>query len=81
MRMAKFPHPLYVCVSGFPFFCSIRQTIHCEQGSKQLPLSDVIEEVIDHFPQVGDIQHTASLTLIVSWYQSHLFIAAVFRDI
>ncbi len=46
-------------------------------GSKQLPLSDVIEEVIDHFPQGGNIQHTASPTLIVSQYQSRLLISAV----
>lgn len=34
-------------------------------GWEQLPLSDVIEEVIDHFPQDEDARHTASLTLIV----------------
>lgn len=49
-------------------------------GSKQLPLSDVIEEEMDHFPQGGNTQHTTTLTLIVSQYQSHLFIGAVWRD-
>lgn len=49
-------------------------------GWKQLRLSDVIEEVKDHFPQGGNIQHTPTLTLIVSQYQSHLFIGAVRRD-
>lgn len=47
------------------------------EGSKQLPLSDVIEEELDHFPQGGNTQHTTALTLIVSQYQSHLFIGAI----
>lgn len=48
-------------------------------GSKQLPLSDVIEEVIDHFPQGGNVQHVSSPTLIVSQYQSHFFNGAICR--
>lgn len=50
-------------------------------GPKQLPLSDVIEEVITYFPQGGHIQHTTSLTLTVSQYQSHLLIGAVWAYI
>lgn len=46
-------------------------------GSKQLHLSDVIEEVIDHFPQGGNVQHSSSPTLIVSQYQSHFFNGAI----
>lgn len=39
-------------------------------GSKQLP------EVIDRFPQDGNIGHTTGPTLTVSQYQSHLITGA-----
>lgn len=69
---------VFVCVFSKEFprllFFVVQADHSLWAGSKQLPLSDAIEEVIDHFPRGGNVERTAGLTLIVSQPQSHLFI-------